>query len=143
MSTFPRRAAPWLIVILAAGCGPQPHFVEVAGRVLSDGRPLDEVVVTFVPTPQELDRFTSSAVTDEHGAFQLRCVDGHSGAVVGRHRVTLEDLLPYRAPRNDDPSPDAGPIVSRVPRSYNSVSETPLSLEIKPGQEELTLEVLP
>lgn len=143
MSTTPSRVALAVAAIVVAGCGPQPHFVEVSGHVLSGGEPLDGVVVTFVPVAEGFERYTSSAVTDGEGAFRLKCVNGHSGAMVGRHRVTVEDLRPYRAPRNDEPPADAKQFASRVARSYNAVSQTPLSVEIAPDQDDVTLVVEP
>lgn len=143
MSTSLRRPALLLVAIVATGCGPQPRFVEVAGRVLSDGEPLDEVVLTFMPTAAEFERYTSSAVTDSQGAFRLRCVDGQYGAVVGRHRVTIEDLRPYRAPRNNEPPVAPERFASRVGPSYKSVSQTPLLLDVEPGHDALTLEIGP
>lgn len=132
----------WIPAALAAGCEPPPPFVRVSGRVTADGQPLDDVVVTFVPASAPLERLTSSAVTDDEGHFQLRGVDGRSGAVVGKHRVTLEDLRPYRAPRNGEPVHDAA-FASRVGESYQSVSATPLTVDVRPGLDEVTLEVKP
>jgi hypothetical protein len=131
------------------GCGrPLPSVVPVQGTVLLNGKPLPKAAVTFVP---QLDRFGaechSTAVTDENGQFTLTCAyNGQPGAVVGKHiALVTESPLPeelrnsrnareiaaYRAKRGNRP----------IPPGYSSVHQSPIRIEIKEGQEPVTIEL--
>jgi hypothetical protein len=131
------------------GCGRRlPSIVPVQGTVLLDHQPLPKAAVTFMP---QLDNFgaesNSTAVTDENGKFTLTCAyNGQPGAVAGKHVVLIaESPLPdelrnsrdvwvlnqYRASLGNRP----------IPPQYSSVSESPVRIEIKPGQEAVTIEL--
>src|SRR5262245_5469525 len=95
--------APWL----GAGCGERgPKLEQVEGRVLLDGKPLKNILVTFLPDPNE-STFgpNSTAITDEDGHYRLVCEEKarRPGVIAGTHRVTLIDLdavsLPLRGHR--------------------------------------------
>jgi hypothetical protein len=89
----------------------------------------------------------STAVTDEDGRFTLTCAsNGQPGAVVGKHVVLVAEApLPdelrnsrdaleiarYRAKLGNRP----------IPSAYSSVSQSPLRIEIKEGQEAVKLEL--
>jgi hypothetical protein len=122
--------------------------VPVQGRVLLNGKPLPKASVTFMPL---LDHFgtesNSNAVTDEDGRFTLTCLyNNQPGAVVGKHVVLVaESPLPddlrgnvasrliddYRAKLGNRP----------IPPQYKSVSQSPIKIEIKEGQEPVTIEL--
>jgi hypothetical protein len=132
-----------------AGCARQlPPVVPVQGKVLLNGQPLPKASVTFVP---QLDRFgaesNSTAVTDEKGEFTLTCAyNNQPGAVVATHVVLVADPpLPdelrnsrdnraierYQAALGNRP----------IPPEYNTVSMSPVRVEIKKGQEPVTIEL--
>ena len=136
-------------LIALNGCGRRlPSVVPVQGTVLLDGKPLPLASVTFVPL---LDRFgaesNSTAGTDENGHFTLTCAyNNQPGAVVGKHVVLVtESPLPddlrkvrdsqvidrYRAKLGNRP----------IPPRYSSVGASPLQIEIKEGQERVTLKL--
>jgi hypothetical protein len=54
--------------------------------------------------------------------------------------VTVEDLLPYRAPRDESASRGPAP-KSRVPPAYASPAETPLRAEVKQGERTIDLDL--
>jgi hypothetical protein len=131
------------------GCAHRlPPVVPVQGKVLLNGQPLPKASVTFVP---QLDQFgsesNSTAVTDEKGQFTLTCAyNNQPGAVVGKHVVLIaEPPLPedlrnsrdnraidtYRAKLGNRP----------IPPEYNSVSQSPIRIEIKSRQEPVTIEL--
>jgi hypothetical protein len=135
--------------LVLLGCGHRlPPVVLVKGKVLLDGKPLPKASVTFMPL---LDNFgaesNSNAVTDEDGRFTLTCLyNKQSGAVVGTHVVLVaESPLPdelrkgqnsrviddYRAKLGNRP----------IPPRYSSVSQSPIKIEIKEGQEPVTIEL--
>jgi hypothetical protein len=138
-------ASPWiavLVAVFAAGCGNRVPLGRVEGTVRLDGRPLEDVAVTFLPDAAEGTAGPHSAgKTDAGGRYQLRCEDGREGAAVGSHRVIVEDLAPYRLPRDDDAPPTARAIKPRVPAAYADPSKTPIRREVKPGEQAIDLEL--
>src|SRR5262245_60836265 len=89
-------------VLLTAGCsGPERGVVE--GVVRRNGRPVPDVVVTFLPEPDSATRgLRATAQADGEGHFRLRSEDQNDGVVVGAYRVVIEDLAVYSAPRSPD-----------------------------------------
>ena len=72
------------------GCGDGgPKVVPVEGTVKLNGKPLDKILVEFLPTS---DGQRSFAETDAEGHFKLTTDDGKkNGATVGKHKITLKD----------------------------------------------------
>lgn len=95
MNAFRRLLPGGLLLVLlsAAGCGPKIHFVPVSGKVTLDGKPVPNVVVRFQPdVAKGTTGPISEGYTDEEGRFVLRCASpAKDGAVVGWHRVVIED----------------------------------------------------
>jgi hypothetical protein len=79
--------------LILAGCGKASNIVPVSGRVTMDGQPLAEARVTFQPIGDWQNPYPGPAsygVTDSNGYFTLTLMDsGQSGAMVGKHRVTI------------------------------------------------------
>lgn len=125
------------------GCSRGPELGEVEGTVMQAGQPLSNVVVLFSPDPgQGHQGPCSTAVTDAQGRFVLKCETGRPGAVVGRHRISLEDLQVYNLPRdNDGSSADAIKQVLRVPTVYANANQTPLIQEVHAGKQEISVSV--
>ncbi|MGH7168896.1 MAG: hypothetical protein ACRELG_01275 [Gemmataceae bacterium] len=146
-----------------AGCSSKPVFVPVEGKVLQGGKPLAGVIVEFHPETDALGPRSTSGPTNEAGHYRLRGLHGEDGAVVGVHHVCLFDTrgLAYnifgRLPKKrlnskeyqdkvarikikiEDVWEPASPSL-RIPTSYNRPNETPLRIEIRPGQTEIDLE---
>lgn len=120
------------------GCTQPAELAHVEGEIVRDGQPCDQILVTFVPTPNQTNsQLKSSAVTDAAGRFRLRTEDGQAGAIVGRHRVVLEDLRDYYLPRNDSAPALQIPPPSRVLSGYRAAARTPLACEVRPGTNEV------
>jgi hypothetical protein len=138
-------AAPWITIlvgVIAGGCGNRVPLGQVEGTVRLDGRPLEDVAVTFLADAAEgTPGPHSTGKTDAAGHFQLRCEDGREGAAVGSHRVIVEDLAPYRLPRDDDAPATTEALKPRVPAAYADPGKTPLRGEVKPGQQTIDLEL--
>ena len=128
--------------IAIAGCGKKPPLAQVEGTVRLDGRPLPDALVCFLPDPERGAAGPRSvAVTDESGHFRLRCDDQRDGAVLGWHRVLLEDMLPYSTPRRDLAGGATPVLVSRIPTQYTATTQTPLSFEVKAGTQTIDLDL--
>lgn len=135
---------------LLAGCSQGPELAEVKGKVTMNGKPLGNVQVAFHPDP---DKGTpgqgSTGATDAEGNFTLKYADGRPGAVVGPHRVVLEDLDLYGNVfvgrgdyRTEDPKgPKETPKIPRFPAVNGDLARTPLRVEVKPGMAPVTLDV--
>jgi len=93
--------------------------------------------VEFLPDPgQGTKGPRSTGVTDEAGHYRLRCDDQREGAVIGWHRVVLEDAMLDR--------PEQGASVkntARVAQRYTTAARTPLRREVKPGRQVIDLEL--
>jgi hypothetical protein len=142
----------------AAGCGASSVPVApVAGVVTLGGKPLGHVRVQFLPDAnQKTVGPASGGATDDQGRFKLTCADGRTGAVVGWHKVVINDMrvrLP-RTPRHGAGTDDnvktgnADDVVQkqvyqgpRVPDQYTTSGRTPLSIEVKPEKQEIPVEL--
>lgn len=130
-----------LALCLAAGCRPQVELGQVDGTVTAQGAPLANVLVTFIPEASgEAARVRSLAVTDDQGLFRLRTEQSLDGAVVGRHRVIVEDLAIYQAPRSADGTLLSRP-PQRVPPAYSDPLASPLTIDVQPGKQTIPLEL--
>lgn len=114
-------AAGASIMAVILGCSRGPALVDVGGIVTVGGRPIGAgYVVTCVP---EAGGRPSQAVTDEAGRYRLLFVPGRSGALVGRHRVTVT------WPHGDGEGPRR-PAGIDLPRSVASLADTPLVIDL-------------
>jgi hypothetical protein len=129
--------------LTAGGCG-GPSLGPVEGTLRMNGKPLANVMVEFLP---EADGPRSSGVTDPEGKYRLKTIDDRPGAMVGTHRVVLNDLQIY-----DDKPPAPGekkkkdiiPVrPSRLPPRYAEVANTPLKKEVHAAPNTIDLEVTP
>ena len=122
----------------ALGCERSLETGVVTGVITKDGKPLSGVMVYYLPDPEkQTEGKHSTAITDDQGRYQLTYY-GESrlqGAVVGWHRVTLEDMAPQNFRGKGAPPP------SRVPEALSEAWQTPLAYEIKPGEQEINIDV--
>lgn len=143
------RHSCWAVYALIAigagsGCARPPQVAEVVGQVTVDRAPHAKILVAFIPEGTHSRRqLKSSAVTDEQGKFRLRCEDGRDGAVIGPHRVVLEDITVYYLPRNDSAPPISASEPARVPSLYRAATTTPLRFDVREGENEANFEIAP
>ncbi len=133
-----------LLGLAPAGCSSKPELAEVSGVVNLNGKPMPAALVEFLPDPEKgTTGPVSSATTDAVGLFRLMTSDQRDGAVVGFHRVLIQDARSIPKARSDfsmEKPPEHVP--SRVPSSYSKAASTPLrDIEVKRGPQTLTLEV--
>ena len=123
-----------VMLIVATGCEKRLELGQVTGQVTLDGKPLDGVIVKFMPDPEQGNTGPSSiGRSDEQGNYELFVAGDATrpGAVTGWHRVIVQD------PRREDRPP--GPL--RVTRRFNVALETPLRFEIQSDAQSIALEL--
>lgn len=128
--------------VVLAGCGSQRELGEVEGIVRAGGQPLAGVLITFVPETAPGNAAPRSlSQTDAKGRYVLRTESQREGAVVGKHRVVVEDLAILLAPRSPDGTVVKRPPV-RVSARYTDPLRTPLLVEVKPGSQAINLDLV-
>lgn len=130
-----RFASVFAMLILAGlalpGCEKKPTLTPVQGTVRINGTPAGGIAVQFFPDHKRKTRGPRSiGETDESGNFTLKTDTGEEGAVVGFHRVVLDDLRKKVAQQGEIPSPND----TRIPEPYTQLTMTPVIIEVKPGQ---------
>jgi hypothetical protein len=109
---------------LLSGCG-AATMAPVKGRVLFNGKPVPDAALTFSPLGAEGQKETGkpgTGYTDENGNFELSTFKNYDGALIGSHSVSVmvPDTHPMKCTRFKQ-----------------------LTLEVKPGQNEFTIEMDP
>jgi hypothetical protein len=150
------RVVGMLALTAAAGScqrGPTWNLASVEGTVTRAGRPLPGIQVTFradVEAGTQGPRATG--LTDAAGHYQLRTDTGDRGAAIGRYHVCLlvlrkrNDLRGRDRPRQANLPKEgrmAKPPVSGtvLPPAYSSFADTPLRVEVQPGEQVIDLEI--
>jgi hypothetical protein len=125
-------------LLLHCGCSVGPEFGKVAGKVVIPGHTADRLRIEFHPDATAgTTGPSSSGETDDQGNFQLSCATDSGvkeGAIVGQHRVVLQDL------RLAESETGRG-IPQRIRREHAAVLSTPLVVEVKPGEQEIVLDL--
>ena len=122
----------WLILVsVMAGCsGDSVKTAEVTGKVTRKGKPLEGVSVRFLPDPVKGTTGPSSrGITDVNGAYSAIIgagSDARPGAVIGYHRVVLEDFMAENS---------RGKVRQRVPLSLASSSTSKIDIEVRDSEE--------
>src|SRR5262245_47011539 len=132
---FTLRPLGLVLLVLAclAGCG-EGKTAPVNGRVkLKDGS--DVSVLASYSLSFEPDGGKTSAVGEVNpdGSFKLSTFGANDGAVPGKYRVAINP------PPN--PDPDKPPSKSKLPAKYENLNSSGLTAEIKPGPNNIELEL--
>lgn len=132
-----------LLALIAAGCGSGAKVAEVSGVVMLDGKPMPDALVEFLPDPEKGTHGpVSSATTDQSGHFRLVAHGHHDGAVVGSHRVLVQDARSIPQAVTDYAKVKPPPVLpSRIGNEYATAASTPLRQEVKAGSQTITLEL--
>src|SRR5262249_10656345 len=131
---MPARLVLGLAVIWAVGCGDSNKFVPVSGKVTLNGSPLAHATVSFQPfaKPGSIEAGEgSTGKTNEKGEFTLTSSTGKSGALVGKHRVSISALDPQIGEHDTRPPRGGWPKADKVPSRYNAKTE--LTFDVLPG----------
>jgi hypothetical protein len=126
---------------LFAGCGDGgPALGKVTGKITLDGKAAPGILVTFVP---ESGGSPSYGVTELDGQYKLMFTDDKDGAIVGKHKVTLEV---QKRPSKDEIEdfkaqglnvPEYTPV--KLPKKYRS--DGALSAEVAKGKNDISFEL--
>ena len=119
-------AACVVILQVAVGCW-QPKMAKVSGAVTSQGRPVPDAIVQFVPTKGP----GAAGRTDTEGRFSLTTLKPGDGAFLGPFRVTVQPFIPGNDPEKPTPPPPPRP---DIPDRYRTVDKTPLTAEVVAGK---------
>lgn len=129
-----------LLAMFACGCSPTPPPVTlVEGVVLLDGKPLPNAQVQFIPNLEQFGaEMNSTATTDDHGRFELKCTyKAQPGAVVGKHWVlVIEPPVPAELRGVSEQAQlrmqdYLDKLVNRpIPEEYGTVGKTPLIIDV-------------
>jgi hypothetical protein len=119
------------LILQCPACGEAPPAIKdkkptfaVQGKILVDGQPLADAVVTFHPHGEAGAKVTRSyAKTDASGSFKLSTYEPGDGAPAGRYLVTV-----YQDP--DQPG-------ASLPERYHSPATSGIVAEVKQQDNEL------
>lgn len=137
------RFTRWAIsaALLLSGCAePPPPIVEAQGLVRLDGVPLKKVEVRFIPMIDNGMDLIAKGVTDDSGRFTLTC-KGQSGACAcGTQVVIMESEFPARL-KSETMQVELAEYLKSLgnrplPRKYSNLVESPLIVNVTPGQKE-------
>lgn len=118
------RLAAAVLLAAVLGCDSGTPLGQVSGVVTYDGQPLQDAEVEFIP----LDQGKSSiGFTDENGKYYLQYTLNRTGALIGKHKVSVRV----------NPAPGA-PAVP-IPRKYGAKSE--LEYEVTAGTNEYAIRI--
>lgn len=125
---------------IATGCSPDVELGVVGGTITQNGKPVDSILVHFMPDPTSgTPGAMSTGISDENGQYQLT-YEGEGrpkGAVTGKHRVVVNDLAPENF-RGKGRPPE-----SRVRPGWMSAGATPFRFIVKPGEQEIDISLEP
>jgi hypothetical protein len=126
-----------LVTLTLAGCGPREvplaQTVPVKGKVvLADGRPVTAGRVLFSAKGPDMGGVEPFGDLKKDGTFVLTTQKLNDGAVVGRYVVSIQLV--------DHNHPNAKAITSSsVPTKYRDSATSDLVVEVRPGDNDLTL----
>lgn len=129
-----------LFFVSCLGCEKPIKYAEVEGIVKYNGKPVPKVKVQFLPDAEKgAIGPHSTAITDEQGKFKLECIDPQTkkkkGAVVGLHRVLIEDSDRPFTPQGQKPPPP------RIPIKYATAVGSKLEIEVKDGSQTIPIDL--
>lgn len=129
------------VSVVLGGCGNSIELGQVEGSLKSGGQPLANVLVTFIPESSgATGSVRSMGMTDVEGRFRLQTEQQRPGAVVGHHRVILEDMAIHSAPRSPDGTVIAHPPQRFLP-TYSDPLLTPLQVDVVAGSQSVPLDL--
>jgi hypothetical protein len=123
-----------LSVVPLAGCGPKgPTIVKVSGVAQRNGQPVPDIELTFHPAVGR----PSWGITDAQGRFSLNYDRDFTGAVVGKHKVTVRGR-PYATQAEEFSGKVTGPAdIGAIREKFGDAEKTPLEFEITKATSDL------
>jgi hypothetical protein len=130
------------LLLSLAGCGGSGSLAPVKGKVVSGGKPVTEGTLTFVPLTESVEAAASPATGEiqADGSFVLGTKKVSDGAAIGKHRV----MYAAPAPITEGPAWDGyGKEPPRKFSPFEGFHPKVDEIEIKPGQNDITIELVP
>jgi hypothetical protein len=138
LAISPGRAI-WLVLALTALCPAcSGGRNKVTGKVIYDGSPIKNAVVSFHPKNADASALRPTGVTDENGVFNLT-TQNEDGALAGEYRVTvvwLEETPDNSSKSVGLPEPPKAP-ADKLKGRYGDPEKSELNVTIKSGRNEL------
>lgn len=140
----------FLVAILGSGCGGAPSglFATISGKVTQGGVPVDGAKVTFHSTVETKgQREMYSAITDSTGKYLLATSGKDPGIPPGLYKVTITKHG-FKDTKTAPPEMDAGQLEAQMsaaapgtvknslPKEYENVATTKLSVTLEVGKNE-------
>lgn len=109
---------------LFVGCADGPELANVTGKVTYNGKPVIGATIYFIPLD---DGKQSIGYTDDDGQYELQYTLQRSGALIGRHRISIQ-IFPRKG---IEPVP--------VPAKYGGSSE--VQVDVVSGSNRFDIEL--
>ncbi len=140
-----RLSACWMLFAVAAmGCGSSDRVAvyPVRGKVLFDGKPMaGGGAISFVPMAAQKGK-TAGGTIAEDGTFTMSTYAEGDGAMAGQFRVVITQSVWDEPVNEGDSDATPGAVVKpvetvppneRIPPIYSDIQNSPLTVEVLPG----------
>jgi hypothetical protein len=129
-----------LCLLVVQGCGrSRPETSPVTGHVTYGGKPVSSGRIVFYPSHGR----SAMGTIEPDGSYRLTTFDPGDGALLGRHRVTIEATRIVRAPQPKNLGEESQfngvaanglAVLWLVPEKYSRPESTPLTAEVTRGK---------
>jgi len=132
-----------LVLLMLVGCGSKSDIAPVTGVVTVDGKPVAGAQVLFTSP----NRRPAAGETDAKGRYVLSTHETGDGAAVGSYTVTVtaRPTILVSAAGAVGPTTKRQAIQhgakSPVPLKYSDAANSLLTVEVKPGENDIPLEL--
>jgi hypothetical protein len=131
------RSLILLVAVILAGCGESGAAkAPVKGKVVANGQPVTGGRLTFAPADAANVAVSVVGQIQSDGTFVMSTDREGDGVAIGKHQLT------YSAPdaQVTETTDGSDPLVKQSPYAGMVVQQS--AVEIKPGQNELTIELI-
>jgi hypothetical protein len=123
-------------VCTLCGCG-NNGLAAVKGRVLLDGKPIENAAVMFQPADGGVP---ATGITDKNGEFSLSTTGQGEGAALGKNGVTVVKSVNAQPNRKMEEG-EIVPMKMETPVRYASIQTSGITIEVKPRMEKVELQL--
>lgn len=134
------------LALAFVGCNKGPNTQYVEGTVTLDGQPLAGASVTFVPVSEGTGE-TAGGFSDDNGVYRLSSLygQGGKGALAADYVVLVSKskTVPLAKPIKYDDGTETTETSEQILNPiYRDKTKTPLKFSVKPGRNNINLELL-
>ncbi|MCL2348997.1 MAG: hypothetical protein FWC50_12160 [Planctomycetaceae bacterium] len=140
--------------LFVAGCGGEkkpdgmPTLHKATLTFTQGGTPLADATITLTPQDAANVRWPAGGTTDSQGVLHVKTMAQYDGAPAGKYKIIVSktETEGAAAPTESSDAAGARPAVSTqkmynlIEKDYRFADTTPLTVEIKAGKNEETLE---